>query len=319
MSKFNSRDINVAASSFYYDEQEINKLFKVYDHMSSSKYTIFDGMFELFIEFYKKFNKWSEIEDKEPEERKIAIVQFITAYANEIPNKLTSEDFLFWLEKVVSTNAPMELADDIKDHWMWDSFKTSIDQLDNSSISFKDKLSVRPDFIDDIDDDEFVSLGDIKYTAISSSKYSTGLPDLDNVVHLVDSNFVIIAARPGVGKSLMMINQAIKNAMLGYKCLYISLEMNSGQINKRIMNHCAGYNIEESCKDDSGVIDTTACALQYENLLAQDRMQTIQKNLDFYIPRTNNAETILAKIERRIERNHYNIIFIDYVQLLRYQ
>lgn len=315
--KFNSREVQIASSSLYYDEEEAIKLFKIYDGMIDQK-VVFDGMFDTFIQFYKNFNDWDKIADKNPEDRKSYIVNFILAYANEIPNSDFSESFILWINKVVSTNVPMELADDVLNHWTWDNFKNAILQVDKSSVSFKDKLAIRPNFIENIDDGDIVSFDDIPYTAITNSKYTTGLNELDTVVHLVDTNFIIIAARPGVGKSLFMLHQAIENASNGYKCLYISLEMGDAQIDKRVINHYAGFDVEERFRDEAGIVDVNACAMQYENIKNEDRYKTICKNMQIYNPKTNNAESILAKVENYIKKYNYNIIFIDYLQLLRY-
>ncbi|MBR5381665.1 MAG: replicative DNA helicase, partial [Oscillospiraceae bacterium] len=70
---------------------------------------------------------------------------------------------------------------------------------------------------------------------------STGLPDLDNVtMGLNNSDFILIASRPGMGKTSIALNIALNVAMVQHKKVAIfSLEMSREQLVTRLLSRAA--------------------------------------------------------------------------------
>ena len=70
---------------------------------------------------------------------------------------------------------------------------------------------------------------------------STGLPDLDRVtLGLNDSELILVAARPGMGKTSIALNMALNAAMSQHKSVAIfSLEMSREQLVTRLLSRAA--------------------------------------------------------------------------------
>ena len=75
---------------------------------------------------------------------------------------------------------------------------------------------------------------------------STGYKKLDELLGggLVKSGFITLAARPGIGKTMLGLNIAENVAAAGKSVLYVSLEMGSGQLMARRVGtlSCLSYN-----------------------------------------------------------------------------
>ena len=70
---------------------------------------------------------------------------------------------------------------------------------------------------------------------------STGLPDLDRVIlGLNKSELILVAARPGMGKTSIALNMALTAAMSQHKTVAIfSLEMSREQLVMRLLSRAA--------------------------------------------------------------------------------
>lgn len=64
--------------------------------------------------------------------------------------------------------------------------------------------------------------------------YAFGLDVLDRVLHRSAGHVVLVAARPGVGKTSLMVNGFGKSLLRGFKGLFVSLELSEGELKARI-------------------------------------------------------------------------------------
>lgn len=313
--KFNGLEIELASSILYYDKEEMQRFFDVYDAMSSDVNIVFDGTFDLFVSYINKFRDF----DENFEERRQKLIDNVKLRNNQNPDKNIRENFELWFEKVLETEVPLELADDILYHLVWEEYKNAIDLIDKSDIPFVEKLETRPKIPKSFSQDGLINLGEI---SIEEEKdrvnYTSGLEELDRIVRFTKTNFVVIAARPGVGKSLFMLQQAIANARAGVKTLFLSLEMGKTQIDERIMNHYADENIREQHQDEDGILDFEGYKKACMDLKSSKGYKGILDNLQLYVSKASSADSILTKVEEAIKEGNYEAIFIDYLQLLRY-
>lgn len=75
---------------------------------------------------------------------------------------------------------------------------------------------------------------------------STGFKDLDSVFNgLRGGDLIVLAARPGVGKTSFALNFAINSAKLGVKVAFMSLEMGANQIIQRILSTESGVDLSK--------------------------------------------------------------------------
>ncbi|NTW97315.1 MAG: AAA family ATPase, partial [Oscillochloris sp.] len=78
-----------------------------------------------------------------------------------------------------------------------------------------------------------------------SPGHPTGLADLDRLTGgFYDSDLVILAARPGMGKTALASQMALHTAMAGGRTLFFSLEMPRKQLVQRMLSMRSGVNLQ---------------------------------------------------------------------------
>lgn len=139
----------------------------------------------------------------------------------------------------------------------------------------------------------------------------SGFKDIDDLFHgFRGGDLIILAARPGVGKTSFALNLAVNAAKLGTTVTFFSLEMSAGQLVQRIL--CAEARVSLS-KIRSGFIsegDWGAIA---------DAMNTLSK-LDLYIDDSPGLSILEARAKARRELRKAQgkgLIVVDYLQLMQ--
>ena len=141
------------------------------------------------------------------------------------------------------------------------------------------------------------------------SGLQTGWNKLDGVIGGWNkSDLVIIAGRPGSGKTAIALTFIRNAAKLGAKCLLLSLEMSNEQIGKRYMSllhDVANYKIRSGNLND---YEITGLA----NAINSD-------NITFYIDDEAivDIQTIKSKIKIHRAKFGLDILVIDYLQLIK--
>jgi len=306
-----------ASSILYYDKDELNKFLKEYEPIQTDDNIIVDGRFDLFIKYIKKFKDFNDEDDADT--RRASYINFINMRNSNNPDKNKREEFSFWFNAVLDIDIDLELAEDIRDHFCWDAIMNFYKAVDESNIPFSEKITSRPKFNFNSREDEILTFDKIKPEREDSTSYTTGLEGLDRGVEWKRGYFVVIAARPSVGKSLMLFQSAIENSrMKGAKVLYISLEMPRSDMNDRLLNYLAGYNVKEACKNEYDELNYDEYVNKNDEIKAARTSKFIMTNLHIDCMNIKNADAILDIIEKHIDSEHYDIIYIDYLQLLMY-
>ena len=139
----------------------------------------------------------------------------------------------------------------------------------------------------------------------------TGFKDVDDLFHgFRGGDLIILAARPGVGKTSFALNLAVNAAKAGTTVTFFSLEMSAGQLVQRIL--CAEAHVSLS-KVRSGYIsegDWGAIA---------DAMNTLSQ-LDLYIDDSPGLSILEARAKARRELRKAQgkgLIVVDYLQLMQ--
>ncbi|MDO5026542.1 MAG: replicative DNA helicase [Tissierellia bacterium] len=138
---------------------------------------------------------------------------------------------------------------------------------------------------------------------------STGFRDLDRYLSgLQNSDFILLAARPSVGKTALGINIAVNAAKAGKKVGVFSLEMSKRQITQRIISMMTMVNL-------SDIISGRLSDGEWNQLLM--KLEDI-KNLDLYIDDTASISLteLRAKAKRKKQEEGLDLIMIDYLQLM---
>ena len=322
--KFNSLETQLASSILYYDKEEIGNFIEVYDSLLSEDSIVVDGIFDMFVSILKTIRpdttNGSLILSEDSETRRQQLIDFIKINIDHLPNSNERDIFELWFDAVINTDTPMELSEDILYHFLWEEYKRNVEDIDKSNIPFKEKLTVRPKTPKALSEEGLVFLGDIDFEEESSNKqiFPSGLEELDHVVRFEETNFCVIAARPGVGKSLFMVNMAIANAKAGIKTLFMSFEMGKDQVTDRILNNYAGENLQHNHTDEFNIVDTKGLNKAKKSIVKSAGFANIKDNLQLLVEKATSADSILLKIEEKVLEGGYKAIFIDYLQLLRY-
>ncbi len=138
---------------------------------------------------------------------------------------------------------------------------------------------------------------------------STGFVDLDRMLAgLRPSNLVIVAARPGMGKSSLALGMAITAAMAGEPVAIFSLEMSKEELAQRILSSVAKVDSKKLATGQLGdlwprVVD--AAGKMYKAPIFLDDSAAV------------SVTDIRAKCRRMKRRQGLSLIVVDYLQLMQ--
>ncbi|WP_080800987.1 replicative DNA helicase [Arabiibacter massiliensis] len=139
---------------------------------------------------------------------------------------------------------------------------------------------------------------------------ASGFKDVDDLFHgFRGGDLVILAARPGVGKTSFALNLATNAAKLGATVAFLSLEMSASQLVMRILASEARVSLANV---RSGKVQNSDWAALI------DASETLSK-LDMHIDDTP-ALSILelrAKARRELRNAKNGLIIVDYLQLMQ--
>lgn len=168
---------------------------------------------------------------------------------------------------------------------------------------------------------DFVGISDllmqtfVEITKLAEQKDSiagvpTGFKDVDALFHgWRGGDLIILAARPGVGKTSFALNIATNAAKLGTTVAFLSLEMGANQLVQRILCSEARVNLGKLRAGQIGEADWSAIA---------DAANELSK-CDLLIDDTP-ALSILelrAKARRELRGVENGLIIVDYLQLMQ--
>ena len=194
--------------------------------------------------------------------------------------------------------------------------KTSQDK--DTAIAFAEKTVY--DISNQADTSEMVKIGNVipdvmtKFDELSKDKSSyrgiktkfKGLDNLLNGVH--NSDLMILAARPAVGKTSFAMNIVENIALQGYTCAVFSLEMGKDQLVQRMMCSVAGVSMESAMKGKMNKTEWLKIAKARELL----------SNAKIYIDDSAmiTPQQVLSKCRRLKSKAGLDLVMIDYVQLM---
>lgn len=137
----------------------------------------------------------------------------------------------------------------------------------------------------------------------------TGFKDIDDLFHgLRGGDLIILAARPGVGKTSLALNIATNAAKAGFPTAVFSLEMGAEQLAERVLCSEANVNMQ---RVRNGFVNEAEWAQLAD---AMGRIESIPLMIDD-TPGLSIMEA-RAKARREMRGKKQGLIIVDYLQLM---
>lgn len=138
----------------------------------------------------------------------------------------------------------------------------------------------------------------------------TYYPSIDSLIDgLQGGNYMILAGSTGMGKTVMALNIALSMAKHGKKILYFSMEMTPEELISRIIANEANISAQNlrNYKMEQPEV------LRYTDYITSQKFNELQNNI--IIPKINDIS--ISKIEEIVRNNQSDVIFIDYLGLIK--
>ncbi len=149
-------------------------------------------------------------------------------------------------------------------------------------------------------------------------KYEEGKPFIEidtgyNALNQYTSGFhrgelIILAARPGMGKTALMLNMVIRQIKNGERVMIFSLEMSKKSLIERIAAMLSGVSLQKIRRGNllDKELDIIVVAFDYLNE-NKDKLIIVDKS---------NMTINDIKIEIRKQKENVDIVYVDYLQLI---
>lgn len=129
---------------------------------------------------------------------------------------------------------------------------------------------------------------------------------LNNILKLVQGDFLIIGATTGAGKSGLMIN-LMADLMNTFQCIYFNMEMSKSTIYKRIIS--VNANIKVS--------DVEHPQTEYQKNIINEALDKIEQAKLVIEHKASDMNTIKSTIAKMKDKNKHTIVFIDHLGLVK--
>ena len=239
-------------------------------------------------------------------------IEYITTLADIMPSPANYKRYLDIVQRDSLLRQLMKGAASIID-------KCSSTPDKNEALAFAEKTVY--DIANSTDTSEITKISSViptvmnRFDAISKDPLAhngirTKFHKLDNLINgLQKSKLIVIAARPGAGKTSFAMNIVENVALQGYSCAVFSLEMDKEELTERILCSVGNVSMEKAKKGKMDQTDWTKIARSREKLSTPKIF--IDDNA------VSQCQEILSKC-RRIKRKYgLDLVMIDYMQLMR--
>ena len=238
-------------------------------------------------------------------------ITYITQLTNVIPSSANYQRYLSIVSRDSMLRKLMAGAVDIIGEC-----QTSQDEI--SALSFAEKTVF--DISNTADTREMVKIDKvlpdvmIKFDELSKDKskfkgIKTQFKGIDNILNGVhNSDLMILAARPAVGKTSFAMNIIENIALQGHTCAVFSLEMSKEQLVQRMLCSVAGVSMENVLKGKMNKTEWIKIAKAKELL----------SNAKIFIDDTAaiTPTQVLSKCRRLKAKYGLDMVAIDYIQLM---
>jgi len=147
----------------------------------------------------------------------------------------------------------------------------------------------------------------IEKYSIEGNYSPTGFDSIDSrLIGLFKSELIILAARPGMGKTALAMNIAL-NVARRYNVLFVSLEMKPKQLALRAISSMAKIDSDLVRRGKTTAEDNTKFNVSKSQL----------KDFNLTIAEVYSLDQIVYNIRNFVQRNDLALVVIDYLQLIQ--
>lgn len=261
-------------------------------------------LFRLLIDLYQVFGEnWAEIELFELARKEN--IEIARDLVMAIAQEGTSSEILFESAlKVVKEYSTLNTLKEYALKLLKAQTVESAQKIKEELINFKDEYLEIKDFKKLLN--AFVEkVKKAKESERLIAGMETGFLELDTLtLGFEKGSFILVGARPGMGKSSFMLSMAMNMAKAGKKVVVFSLEMSANQCLERMSAILSGVELR---KIRTGMLSQEDWEKFIQACLELDRMGIV---LDDAGNRTTLEIRSIAQLEKA------DVVFIDYLQLI---
>lgn len=150
----------------------------------------------------------------------------------------------------------------------------------------------------------------IRSGEVGAEGVPSGYQSVDNCIKTFgNSDLIIVAARPGMGKTAFVVGCAIEQAKMGIPVLIFSLEMSSTQISARIISYLTELPVDV-------ILKATYNEAEEMQIVAATELYS---SLPIYIDDSSLSPLQLVSKARRAKLKHkIGVVMVDYIQIIPY-
>lgn len=239
---------------------------------------------------------------------------FLTSLVNNVPSSLHTVAYGRLVEETAVRRRMIEAANQIaKVAYHEDlDISTAIDQAERAVFGVSERrLATDLKAIRNVLDEYYIQVTEMAGRDEDIYGVPAGFTDLDRILNgMQPSDFLIIAGRPGQGKTSFLLSVAKNAAMKRKKHIAIfSMEMSNEQVVQRLISQETGI---DSQRLRLGKLDDTEWVLFAESVEALRQTRIFLDDTPAITPTQMRAKCRRLHLEHRID-----LVIVDYLQLMR--
>ena len=241
-------------------------------------------------------------------------------YLNELLDRTTTTASLEYYAEIVRRKAIRRFVISAADRVSWKAHQEGVEELDELQSECEDL----PLLFAGESSNNIRELKDISHEAYDEMAaviergykgFSSGLSNIDLFTRGFQPGVYVLAARPGMGKTTLMLDMAYRQAKINHpdqkrfiRPGIVSIEMDDKSLFKRLV--CREMN------KDWEIVPSEEDKLAHMRNIASACSTVEQHGVFIDDHHHNNIQTVVSSIYKMIIHNKVDIIYIDYVQLL---
>lgn len=271
-------------------------------------------LFNIYVKLFEKYQQM-DINLLKEEISAANLRDLDVAYLNELVKSACSPTMLEYYTKIVKKKAQLRklinicnnILSQISENGEPESLLNNLEKMvfDIGQDSTNEKVNK----IDKILHEVLTILDERLEGRTHLEGIATGYPELDNIIGgFAPSHYIVIAGRPGLGKTSFALNLAYNIALKNNPILFFTLEAEQQMIVHNILCSVAGVNTFSARKGN----------LTTEEVVELSRAADVLENLPIYVDNSKNITPFEIRLIARKCQKQFGIkaIFVDYLQLI---